>query len=525
MELNRRDFIKGGIAVGGLAAMAGLAGCGSGQASASASTGTGVPEQWDDEADIIAIGAGGAGLAAGIEAQTQGVSIIICVICESQAMVGGNSAICNGGIAIPGSPLQAELGIDDSPDQMFEDLCAWFATDYDEGYVRMLCDLNGGDMYDWLTSMGVVFEASGLLQSNGHSRPREHHVTPGELINTLNQNAQAAGADIRLNTLVTRIIQNPETKRILGVEIEQNGSTQYLKAKKAVLLCSGGYGRNKTMLNEWNFGPAVEDMTVFNGSLGQLGQGITMAMALGADPRHLSYCGMLTVQNPDGQTGDACAMYHQGAVLVNLEGERFVNEAQGYTNVWSELLLQPENICWQVWDEPIAEACSENESGYYSMSKIIETGLMVQADTLEDLAAQMDIPADAFVATMNQYNADIEGSGVDSAFGRAHLSGTGAAPVALTTPPYYAFKTTSVVSSTYGGLKRWQEDHLQAVDVFGNVIPGLYLAGNISDFCNMGIVPGTRRPINASGCSFGGSMSFGRKCVQEMAKLDNWDEA
>ena len=126
MELNRRDFIKGGIAVGGLAAMAGLAGCGSGQASASASTGTGVPEQWDDEADIIAIGAGGAGLAAGIEAQTQGVSIIIC---ESQAMVGGNSAICNGGIAIPGSPLQAELGIDDSPDQMFEDLCAWFATD------------------------------------------------------------------------------------------------------------------------------------------------------------------------------------------------------------------------------------------------------------------------------------------------------------------------------------------------------------------------------------------------------------
>ena len=61
--------------------------------------------------------------------------------------------------------------------------------------------------------------------------------------------------------------------------------------------------------------------------------------------------------------------------------------------------------------------------------------------------------------------------------------------------------------------------------MFGNVIPGLYLAGNISDFCNMGIVPGTRRPINASGCSFGGSMSFGRKCVQEMAKLDNWDEA
>ncbi|MBS5449604.1 MAG: FAD-binding protein [Coriobacteriia bacterium] len=483
-----------------------------------------IPENWDYEADIVAIGAGGAGLAGGVEARALGLSYIIV---ESTGIVGGNSALCNGGMALPGSPLQAELGIEDSPDQMFEDLCAWFGTDYDEGYVRMLCDLNGGDLYDWLTGLGIEFDKSGLLQSNGHSRPREHHVGPYEVIRVLDEKAQADGVEIHFETTATRIIRNPETGRVLGIKaVDADGNELYYKAKKALLLCSGGYGRNTEMLAEWNFGPAAREMTDFNGSVGQMGQGLIMAMAIGAQPRHLSYCGMLTVLNPDGGHAAECAMYHQGAILVNLQGQRFVNEAQGYTNVWSELLQQPENMCFQVWDDAIAAPCEENESGYYSMAKIRESGYLLEADTLDELADLMGFDAEAkeaFLASVEKYNADIDAEGKDTLFNREHISGTGAAPVKIETAPFYGFKTTSIVSSTYGGLKRWSGDMLQAEDVFGDVIEGLYLAGNISDFCNMGIVPGTRRPINASGCSFGGALSFGRKCVQEMAKLEDWD--
>lgn len=524
-NFDRRSFLKGGALLSGAAALAAFGVTNEAHAAyfgeALASTGNGsVPENWDYEADIIAIGAGGAGLSCAIEAKEQGVS---CIVIESQSIPGGNSALCNGGIAIPGSPLQEEQGIDDNPDIMFEDLCAWFGTDYDEGYVRLLCDLNGGDLYDWLTGLGLEFLDSGLLQSNGHSRPREHHITPGTVIDTLAAAAEADTNQIHYNTTATALLRHPETGRMMGVMAETADDTVLYKANKAVLLCTGGYGHNQDLLAEWNFGPAAYDMTVFNGSLGQQGQGLMMAMSIGAQPRHLSYCGMLTVQHPEGSLGQACAMYHQGAVMVNLEGNRFVNEAQGYTNVWSELLAQPENVCYQIWDQQIADKCAENESGYYSQSKVEATGFLLTADTFEDLAAQMEIPVDAFVATMEQYNSDVDATGADSVFGREHISGTGDAPFALNQPPYYAFKTTSLVSSTYGGLKRWEGDHLQACDWNNDPIEGLYLAGNISDFCNMGIVPGTRRPINASGCSFGGAMSFGRYCCQEMAKLADWD--
>lgn len=515
--MNRRSF----VGAAGAAAL-GFAALGTANAAfAAEAMGTGVPEEWDYEADIIAVGAGGAGLAGGIEARELGLSYI-CL--ESTGITGGNSALCNGGIAIPGSPLQAEQGIEDSPDQMFEDLCAWFGTDYDEGYVRMLCDLNGGDLYDWLVGLGIEFEASGLLQSNGHSRPREHHVGPYRVIQVMEERALADGVEIHFETTANRIIRNPETGRVLGMQaVSPDGETVYYKAKKAVLLCTGGYGRNTQMLSEWNFGPAALEMTDFNGSIGQQGQGIIMGMAVGAQPRHLSYCGMLTVLHPTGGHVAECAMYHQGAILVNTDAQRFVNEAQGYTNVWSELLQQPGNVCWQIWDAPIAEACEENESGYYSMAKIRESGCLIEANSIEELAELCELDPEALADTVARYNADVTEGGVDSQFGRAHTSGTGAQPPALETAPFYAFQTTSIVSSTYGGLKRWGGDHLQAEDVFGDVIEGLYLAGNISDFCNMGIVPGTRRPINASGCSFGGALTFGRKCVQEMAKLTDWD--
>lgn len=524
---DRRSFLRGASVVGGAAALAALTGCtpqavGGREDEKLVTAGGTIPENWDYEADIIAIGAGGAGLSCAIEAKEQGVS---CIVLESQGMAGGNSAICNGGIAIPGSPLQEKEGIEDSPDIMFEDLCAWFKEDYDEGYVRLLCDLNGGDLYEWLTGLGLTFLDTGLLQSNGHSRPREHHITPGTVIQTLLSHVEGGDNEIHYETCATALLRHPETGRIMGVVAEAGGRQVTYKAKKAVLLCTGGYGRNTDLLAEWNFGPAAKDMTVFNGSLGQQGQGLMMAMSIGAQPRHLSYCGMLTVQHPDGELGEACAMYHQGAVLVNLDGNRFVNEAQGYTNVWSELLAQPDNVCFQIWDQRIADKCADNESGYYSQSKVEQTGFLLKADTFEDLADQMGVPADAFVSTMERYNSDVAATGSDSVMGREHISGTGDAPFALNQPPYYAFKTTSLVSSTYGGLKRWEGDHLQACDWNNDVIEGLYLAGNISDFCNMGIVPGTRRPINASGCSFGGSLSFGRYCCQKIAELDNWDEA
>ncbi len=519
-SMSRRGFLKGGVALGGMTALGGLAGCAAQSAPSSGAARTSwVPDEWDYEADIIAVGAGGAGLAAGVEAGEQGMSIIIL---ESQAIAGGNSAICGGGIAIPGSPLQEQEGIEDSADIMYEDLCAWFANDYYDDYVRLLCDLNSG-LYEWLTGLGVEFKEDGLIQSNGHSRPREHHVTPGDVISALQAAAEASGADIQFNVHVNHLVQDPVSRQIVGVVAGEEGREVYYKANKGVLLCSGGYTLNLDMLEDWNFGPVIHELPFFSCSPGQDGSGIQMAMEVGASTRHMSYCAMLSTLHPDGSPTDATAMYHQGAILVNMEGRRFVDESRGYTNVWEELLQQTDAVCYQVWDNDIAVEYTDNESAYYDHHKAEETGLLLQADTLEELAALMEVPPEALVSTVESYNADVLDDGVDSVFGRAHTSGTGATPPALDTPPFYAFKTTPAMGVTYGGIRQDVSQGCQVVDVFGNVIPRLHVAGNISDYCNMGCVPGTRRAINASGVSMGGAMSFGRYCVQQIAGRDSWD--
>lgn len=513
--LSRRGFLKGAAVLAAGAAVAGVAGC----SKADAATESWMPEKWDAETDMVAIGAGGAGLAAAVEAGDQGMSIIVL---EHQPMVGGNSAICNGGMCCPGSPLQKEQGIEDSAEIMYNDLITYIKHDADKDYLKTLSEQQAR-LWDWLTGMGVQFKKEGLIATTGQSRAREHHVKPSEVIKALNDNAKAKGADIRLNTKATKFIQHPVSKRILGVvATAEDGSTINIKAKKAVLLCSGGYARNVEMLNKWVFGEGADDYvkTTYD-ALGQDGSGILMAMEIGAQTRHIDYINMLTAQNPKGKIGDACSMYHVGAVLVNKEGKRYVNEAQGYIGVWTETDAQTDNVCFQVWDEPIAAAYAENDSSYYSMKKIIATGLMLKANTLQELAGLMGVPADAFVATMNKYNGDVAASGKDSEFGRETLVSMAGKPLALKTPPFYAFETTNALVCTKGGIA--QDKTGQAVDVTGKTIPGLYLAGNVSGYCNFGIVPGTRQAVNTSGVGFGGAIALGRWCAEQIAKLDNWD--
>lgn len=516
MELTRRSLVAGTAA--SLAGAAIIAAAPRAMANEAAN----IPAEWDAEADIIAIGGGAAGLSAAIEGADQGLTTIIL---ESQGICGGNSLRCNGGMSIPGSPLQEQMGIEDSPEKMYDDLVNWFKVDYDDTYVRMLCDLNATMLWDWLTGMGIEFRESGLVQSNAHSVPREHHTSMSALIEALQTNAEAKGARIDFETHADHLVQDPATKRIIGVQATgPDGQTLYYKAKKAVMLCNGGYARNAAMLNEHNFGEGAEKYveTCYDAP-GIDGSGILMGQEVGAATRHMSYLSMLTVQNPDGMPHDAAAMYHQGAIMVNLNGERFVNEGNGYTNVWSQLDAQPESVCYQVWDDDIAQACADNDSSYYSQAKCEATGLLLKGDTLEGLAEAMGIPAETFVATVEKYNDDVTTTGVDSVYQRAHMAGTGATPPAIDTAPFYAFKTANVMCCTYGGLKRYPGDGLQAVTVMGDVIPSLYLAGSISDFCNQGCLPRTRIPINSSGTSLGGAMSFARKCAQEIAKLDSWD--
>ena len=509
-NMSRRGLLKGGAVLAASAALASLVGCAPKtredrweETRPRTSTTSSLPGSWDMEADVVAIGGGGAGLAAGIEARDLGMSAIVL---ESESMTGGNSAICNGGMAIPGSALQQQLGIEDSPEAMYEDMIRHFGHDYYDDYVRLMCE-ECSKLYDWLTGFGIQFREESLLATNGHSRRREHHLAPGDAMRTLNQVALDKGVQIKTDTKVVQLLRE-ESGRVVGCRTEQGA---YVKANRGVVLATGGYARNTDMINQFVLGEGAEAYakTTYD-AIGQDGSGIRMAQAIGVDTRHMDYCSMLTVQNPDGDNGAACAIYHLGAVLVNESGERFVNEAQGYTNVWTETNMQPNRVCFQVWDQAIYDEYRSNDSSYYSMDKVENTGLLLRADTYEE-----------FVATMERYNSDVGTSGVDSVMGRAHLNNDGPSPLVLNHAPYYAFKTTNVICTTYGGLRQDASQGCLAVDVFGDVVPGLYLAGNVSGYSNMGCNPGTRIARNASGTGFGGALAFGRYCAAQIAQQGN----
>lgn len=466
--------------------------------------------RWDYQADVIVVGCGAAGLAACIEARDGGLSVLGM---DSQESYGGNSIISSGGIQMPDTPLQRSLGIVDSVTDMYDDIVCLTQRDNNQEMLKCYCEESAG-LWEWLTSWGLSFRSEDLVAAMGQSCPREHHIDPELLCGTLYETALSKGSDIHLNTRAIRIVREPLGGAVRGIEAIRNGEAVFYGARKGVLVSSGGFTRNPAMLNQHVFGTGAEHLHPLSAA-GDDGSGLLMCLEVGADTRHMGYGSLYAVQNPDGDETASGAMYHMGAVLVNLEGKRFVNEERGYGGVWEDLNNQTDGICFCVWDERIAEAQRANESRYYSQGRLDDSGLLIKADSFGELASLMGVPMFSLDATMRKYNYDIEEYGHDTIFGRTHLVAHAGKPVPISEPPYYAWKTANALLVTIGGVKK--DCDCRALDVFGKPIPGLYVAGNISSYSEMGAVPGTRRALTASGTGLGMALVFGRRAVRKMA--------
>lgn len=466
---------------------------------------------WTYSADMVIVGCGAAGLAACIEGRDQNLEVL-CV--ESQADFGGTSIISSGGIQMPNTPLQRALGIDDSADGMFEDIVSLTQQDNNPELLRRYCE-RSSELWPWLTSLGLSFRSEELVATMGQSCPREHHINPELLCTTLYNVALSKGAIVHTNTRATRIIREPMSGRVMGVEAESGGKPIYYEARRGILIASGGFTRNPGMLNQHVFGLGAERLQPLSAQ-GDDGSGILMCLEAGADTRHMGYGSLHTVQNPDGDGKTSSAMYHMGAVLINREGKRFVNEDRGFGGIWEDVHNQTDELCFSIWDERIAEQQRTNESLYYSQKRLENSGLLIKADSFAELATRIEVPIFSFDATMRKYNSDIEEYGYDTLFDRRHLVARAGKPTPIDQPPFYAWKTTNALLVTTGGIKKTVD--CQVVDVFGNPIPGLYVAGNISGYCEMGIIPGTRRALTASGTGLGMALVFGRLAAQNIAR-------
>jgi len=507
--MSRREFIKG-AAIGAVA----LAGSGA-LASCKPAPPAELPEKWDKETDVVVVGYGGAGACAAIAARDAGAEVVVL---EKRDVPGGSTAVCGGLTYAADTSVQEANGIEDSAEKMYQHYLNAGKGLNDPELVRIAAD-KSADNIDWLIGLGAECPNPPTVSGaevNVGSEPiaRVHGVTYGELtggaafFRVLADAAEAKGSEILMGTPAKQLVVDANGE-VVGVKAESGGKEISIKARKAVILTTGGFTRNKEMLAAYTRqGYYCQPL----GVPGLTGDGHRMALALGADVANMSEILGIPGLTLPGAVSATYALWSfmpdLPGIFVNINGKRFVDEFAFYDWKNTELLEQPEVRCFSVFDDEMRQAGAGRIVTGFSddLEKEVSEGIVVKADTITELAGKMGVPAAALEATIAKWNADVE-AGVDSEFGRTAALG----PIA--TSPFYAFETFPTSFDNSGGLKINAE--AQVVNVWGTVIRRVYAAGQTS-----GGVIGEHYP--GSGTALNALVTFGRIAGQNAAKEEAW---
>ncbi|PZW50903.1 fumarate reductase flavoprotein subunit [Humitalea rosea] len=441
-------------------------------------------------ADLIIVGGGAAGFAAALEAAEAGASVLLL---EKQPDTGGSSAMSGGCLAFAGTDMQQAQGIEDSDDLLASDLRELGGGEADDALIGAYVS-NQLATYEWLKAHGQVFSPV-LEASSGQSVPRVHTVDPADMVRLLAARCRATGrVELRTGASAKHLLR--EDGRVTGVAVLRDGVLSELHAPRGVLLASGGFSRNPELVHR--FAPDCAG-AVFIGGAGNVGDGLRMAWHLGADFRDMPYIKGTFGKHPTDEVNDhSCLAVYKGAIAINQDGHRFVDESLSYKLLGAACLKQPYGAAFQILDDPILRS-GDNQVRILDFERRLEEGLFLQADTLEELARQIEVPPEALTQTVATYNAAVT-AGEDLAFGRRHLVHNHGALVRIATAPFYAYPSTAAVYGTYCGLR--VDARMQVIDVFGAPIAGLLAAGEV--------VGGLHGSAYMTGSALGKALIFGR---------------
>jgi succinate dehydrogenase/fumarate reductase flavoprotein subunit len=523
------------------------------------------PGRWDRETDVIVIGSGATGMPAAIVAREAGASVLLV---EAEPHIGGHAMVSGGNVPLGGgTSVQKKYSIADTPDLLFSDLTDWSVvnpngySDYrynDREIVRAFAD-NAVETFEWLLAHGVVFvdkapdERGG--NSIGNSVPREMHCAamdwplaqtghPAEpamrpihstgngLIRPLEVAARKAGVEILLEHRMSAIYREaPDKGRVLGIRVEVRGERKNIRAKKAVIIATGGSTGNVNFRRM--FDPRLTEE--YCGLAGapwsdQDASGELAAMAIGGVlwglynqtsevGLTLTKAGMLGCQYgyrnlqwmPDSEVfararaSGLRVTNWQNLILVNMLGKRFYDETaeqfagntydsikpytpNSYLNVRS-VMYNPSNFLnaalagigdghngggpiWGIFD---ADGAAREKWNPVPPNVDVDAGFFFSANSIGELARKIEMkyqrvpmPPPNLEATVKRYNSFVD-FGSDPDFGKPK-------PLyKIEKPPFYAAWSTPVVHDTRAGLRI--NARCQVVDLNGAVIPGLYCGG------------------------------------------------
>ena len=438
--------------------------------------------------DVIVIGGGAAGWSAALAATQAGLSVLLL---EKLAESGGSSALSGGCLAFAGTDLQAAQGVDDSAGLLLRDLCEVGQHVNDEALVRAYCEAQLAT-YDWLKAAGVGFSPV-IETASGQSVPRVHTVDPADMVRTLRAAAEASGrVEYRPGVAAQALVQDADG-RVVGV---RPGSGEDLFGARAVIIASGGFARNPDLLER--YAPQYAE-AVFVAGAGSQGDGLLMAEALGADLRDMAYVKGTFGKHQTDETNDhSLQAVYKGAIAVNQDGRRFVNESISYKLLGDAVMAQPWHTGYQIMDQGIFDT-GDDRVRILDFGRRLEEGLFYVADSLEALAARIEIDPDVLVDTVTRYNGYVD-AGHDPEFSRTHLVHHHGALRRIETAPFYAYPSTAVVFGTYCGLRIDNAARVLRSD--GSAIAGLYAAGEVTG--------GFHGAAYMTGSALGKAVVFGR---------------
>jgi 3-oxosteroid 1-dehydrogenase len=512
---SRRTFLKG-AALGALATVGAqvLSGC--------EETGSGAPDtgatctptwQFDRVADVVVIGSG-TGLTAALAAAVAGSKVLVL---EKSATTGGSTRLSGGVAWIPNNPIMKEAGIDDSREDAIAYLTKVARGQAEAALIEAFVD-KGPEMVTFVADHTALDWTVAALLGDYHTewpgaRFSGRSIGPIEgdafaqgpvLVGALEEGVKAAGGEILVNAPAKRLIVRPGdgANEVIGVEAEIDGATVRIRANQGVVLAAGGFDWDPELKR--HFLRAPTEATI--GHPGNTGDGLRLAMAVGADLRNMNECwgGVVFKEETEaaraqGKPGNINAMAQRrmpACITVNRYGERFGNEASPYDPAWLSF------IRWENW----GDLKDRNLPAYFVCDKkgrpsTVTVGLK-QADTLRDLAGLLGVDADGLEATVAAFNASaLEGK--DPVYHRgesAYELGYGPTLSPLDKAPFYGVEVAPADLGTCGGAR--VNASAQVLDPFGNVIEGLYAAGNASG------VGGPGAGYGGGGGTIGPGMTF-----------------
>ena len=493
--------------------------------------------------DVVVLGGGGAGLTASITAAQNGAKVILV---EKAGSLGGNTLIAGQGFnacdperqantemseALLGQ-LKSYLDLDPADFGAFAEvletvkgqindyIASGSTTLFDSPELHMLHTYMGGkrtgldgtviepdlelartfatnalDALEWAESIGAQWNdtTSTIL---GAMWPRSHFLANGNVITILTDAAKANGVEIVTDTRANELIV--ENGKVVGVKATTSaGANVTLHANSGVVLATGGFSANAPMVVEYNnYWPGLSDTMPSTNAPTITGDGIVMAKAVGADLVGMGFAQLMPSSHPvDGSLFSGIWGSAETQVFVNKEGKRYVNEYAERDVLSKAALEQTDGIFYIICDNKIAKNAD--------VAGMEAKGNVVVADTLEELAEKLGIPADTFVETIERYNSFVDAQ-KDDDFGKPLFGEK------IDEAPFVATPRSPSLHHTMGGVKIDTNTHVISTE--GNVIDGLYAAGEVTG----GLHAGNRLGGNAM-TDF---LVFGRIAGENAAKAE-----